>query len=45
MYINGKLEHYDSSLNDKENMKNNGYSYIYDYGNLYFELNLNEYRR
>ena len=45
MYINGKLEHYDSSLNDKQNMKNNGYSYIYDYGNLYFELDLNKYRR
>lgn len=34
--LKDKLEVFDESLSDKENMENNGYRYIYDCGNMVF---------
>lgn len=37
--LKGKLEIFDGSLTEVENMKNNGYTRIWDCGNYVFELN------
>tara|TARA_R110002020_G_scaffold90534_26_gene220508 strand:+ start:59 stop:277 length:219 start_codon:yes stop_codon:yes gene_type:complete len=36
--LNEKLESFDESLTEWENMKNNGYDRIWDCGNLKFEM-------
>jgi len=38
-FLHKKIKNYDPSLSESENMKNNGFSKVYDCGSLKYELN------